>query len=101
MQVDESRLEIVESLKEACRLGDMLIADEFDNDAYAIMEAHMHMSSKPSETCKGCSQLVITWDSPEDEAAYDWAIKDADALRAKTEKEFFEYIGAHYHEWWD
>ena len=30
MQVDESRLEIVDELREACRLGDLIIADEFN-----------------------------------------------------------------------
>ena len=100
MQVDESRLEIVDSLREACRLGDMLIADEFDYPAYEIMEAHMHMSSKPSDK-KGLSELVITWDSPADEEAYNMASEKADKERLTTEKKFFDYICKNYHMWWD
>ena len=100
VQVDESRLEIVKSLREACRLGDMLIADEFDYPAYKIMEAHMHMSSRPSDK-EGLSELVITWDSPEDEEAYNIASEKADEERKSTEKKFFDYICKNYHMWWD
>ena len=39
-QVDESRLEIVESLKEACRLGDLILEDNFNDPAFDIMEKH-------------------------------------------------------------
>ena len=99
MQVDESRLEIVESLKEACRLGDLLIADEFDYPAYAVMEKHMKMYTTPNGD--STSTIHMDWDSPEDRAEYDRLNEEGDNLRVKTEKEFFDYICAHYHEWWD
>lgn len=41
MQVDESRLEIVKSLQEACKLGDMLVEDHFDDAAYEFSKQHM------------------------------------------------------------
>ena len=37
-QVDKSRLEIVESLKEACRLGDLILEDNFNTPAFEIMD---------------------------------------------------------------
>ena len=105
-QVDESRLEIVESLREACRLGDMLIADEFNEPAYEIMHAHMHTHSEPCETelfgkKQTLSKLVSEWDSPENEELYRKAEKAGEEFKAKTEKEFFEYLCKHYEEWWD
>lgn len=103
MQVDESRLEIVESLREACRLGDLIIADEFNYPAYAIMEAHMHSYTTPceDEKYKGCCQLHMDWDSPENEAEYDKLIKETDELREKTIDEYFNYIRDNYRKWWD
>ena len=100
-QIDESRLEIVDSLKEACRLGDLLLADEFENEAYKVMEAHMHISSKLVEGKEGTYQMQITWDSPEDEKLYEKLRAKGEEKRAQTEKEFFEYIGKNYHMWWD
>ena len=99
MQVDESRLEIVEELRKACKLGDALIADEFDNPAYEIMEAHCKMRTEPNGD--GTGTLHFDWDTPENEAAYRKLSKKCDALREKTEKEFFDYIRDHYQRWWD
>ena len=39
-QVDESRLEIVESLKEACRLGDLILEVKFNEPAFEILDKH-------------------------------------------------------------
>ena len=101
MQVDESRLEIVKSLKEACRLGDLLLADEFDEPAFKVMEAHHSMWTEPDPDNKFLGVIKMKWDSPENKAEYDRLIKEGDALRDKTEKEFFKYICEHYHEWWE
>lgn len=98
-QVDESRLEIVESLKEACRLGDMIIADEFGKEAFDVLEKHMHISSEPEND--GLHRLDIRWDSPEAGALYNELTNKADELREKTIDKFFEYIRNHYNEWWD
>ena len=98
-QVDESRLEIVESLKEACRLGDLLMADEFDFPAYEDSQAHCKQYTTPC--ADGCHRLHIEWDSPENKKEYDRLIKEGDELRDKTEKEFFDYIRDNYHKWWD
>lgn len=98
-QVDESRLEIVDSLKEACRLGDLLMADEFDFPAYEIMEAHMKTYTTPNDD--GTCTLHMDWDTPENEEAYHKLSKECDELRDKTEKEFFNYIRDNYHKWWD
>lgn len=98
-QVDESRLEIVKSLKEACRLGDMIIADEFDRAAYEIMNKHMHITFEPVE--KGMSKLNVSWDSPEDKALYNELAKKADEVREKTIDKFFDYLKKHYRDWCD
>jgi len=98
-QVDESRLEIVDSLKEACRLGDLILADDFNNPAFDIMEAHMTTYTTPSDN--GCCELHMDWDSPENEAEYNRLIKETDVEREKTIDEFFDYIRKHYREWWD
>lgn len=99
MQVDESRLEIVESLKEACRLGDLIIEDKFNDPAFEIMEKHMKTSTTPNND--GTSTLHIKWDSPEDEAEYDKLMKETDAIREKTINEFFNFIRKNYRLWWD
>lgn len=98
-QVDESRLEIVESLKEACRLGDLIIEDKFNDPAFEIMMAHMKTYTTLCED--GCHQLHMDWDTPEDEAEYDRLIKETDAEREKTIDEFFNFIRKNYHLWWD
>lgn len=102
-QVDESRLEIVDELREACRLGDLIIADEFDYSAFEIMEAHMHTYTTPceDEKYKGCCQLHMDWDSPENEAAYNELSKKCDKEREKTIDKFFSYIRKNYRKWWD
>ena len=51
MQVDESRLEIVKSLQEACRLGDMLVEDHFDDVAHEFSKQHMKTTEE--NTTKG------------------------------------------------
>ena len=99
MQVDESRLEIVESLKEACRLGDLILADEFNKPAFEIMQAHMKTYTTPCDN--GCSELHMDWDSPENKAEYDRLIEETDAERNKTIDEFFNFIRKNYNFWWD
>ena len=99
MQVDESRLEIVESLKEACRLGDLIIEDNFDDPAFEIMEKHMKTSTTPNND--GTSTLHMDWDTPEDEAEYDKLKAKADIEREKTIDEFFNFIRKNYRLWWD
>ena len=99
MQVDESRLEIVESLKEACRLGDLIIEDNFDDPAFEIMEKHMKTSTTLNND--GKSTLHMDWDTPEDEAEYDKLKAKADAEREKTIDEFFSFIRKNYRLWWD
>ena len=100
-QVDESRLEIVESLKEACRLGDMILADKFEDPAYEIMEKHHRMWCEPDSKHKGCGEIKMEWDSPENEALYEKARKAGEEFRERTIDEFFDYIRKHYREWWD
>lgn len=99
MQVDESRLEIVESLKEACRLGDLIIADEFDNKAFEVMNAHMESST--TKTRDGTYSYHMTWDSEKNHALYRKLSKEADAEREKTIDQFFKYIRKNYRKWWD
>lgn len=48
MQVDESRLEIVKSLQEACKLGDMLVEDRFDDAAHEFSKQHMKTTRENS-----------------------------------------------------
>lgn len=101
MQVDESRLEIVESLKEACRLGDMILADEFEDPAYEIMMKHHRMWTEPCKDREGLCEIKMEWDSPENEALYEKARKAGEEFRERTIDEFFNYIRKHYREWWD
>jgi len=98
-QVDESRLEIVESLKEACRLGDLIIEDKFNDPAYKVMMAHMTTSTTPTD--HGTCSINFNWDTPENKAEYDRLIKETDAEREKTIDEFFNFIRKNYHLWWD
>lgn len=102
-QVDESRLEIVESLKEACRLGDLILEDKFNDPAFEIMEKHYKSwGEKITEgKFKGMYEHKSKWDSKEAEAEYDRLIKETDLLREKTIDEFFSFIRKHYREWWD
>ena len=99
MQVDESRLEIVDELREACRLGDLIIADDFNEPAYEIMEKHMKTSTTPNDD--GTCTLHMDWDTPENEAEYRKLSKETDALREKTIDQFFKYIRKNYRKWWD
>ena len=100
MQVDESRLEIVDSLREACRLGDLILADEFDKEALDILGKHMHISSKPSDK-EGLSEMVITWDDEGQHELYEKLSKEADKEREKTIDKFFKFIRKEYRKWWD
>ena len=99
MQVDESRLEIVESLKEACRLGDLIVEDNFNAPAFEIMEKHLKISTTPNND--GTGTFHLNWDSPEDEAEYKKLMKETDAVREKTVDEFFSFIRKNYQLWWD
>lgn len=51
MQVDESRLEIVKSLQEACKLGDMLVEDHFEDAAHEFSK--QHLKTPKEKTTKG------------------------------------------------
>ena len=99
MQVDESRLEIVNELREACRLGDLILADEFNEPAFKVMMEHEKTFTTPCDN--GCCELHFDWDSPENEAEYNRLIKETDAEREKTIDEYFNYIRKHFREWWD
>ena len=99
MQVDESRLEIVDELREACRLGDLIIADDFNEPAFEIMEKHMKTSTTPNDD--GTCTLHMDWDTPENEAEYRKLSKETDAIREKTIDQFFKYIRKNYRKWWD
>ena len=68
MQVEEDRLEIVDSLEEACRLGDLLVEDDFDSMALKILEEHCHYKSIPVND--QWSELKITWDDDNCEEEY-------------------------------
>ena len=100
-QVDESRLEIVESLKEACRLGDMILEDKFEDAAYDIMMKHHRMWSEPCKDKPGLSELKMEWDSEENHQLYEKARKAGEEFREQTIDQFFNYIRKHYREWWD
>ena len=100
-QVDESRLQIVEELKEACRLGDMLMADKFEDAAFQIMSEHHRVWAEPSKTMPGLSEIKGEWDDPKNKELYDKASKAGCDLRERTIGEFFEYLGKHYRDWWD
>lgn len=99
MQVDESRLEIVNELREACHLGDLIIADDFNEPAYKIMMAHMKTYTTPNDD--GTCTLHMDWDTPENEAEYRKLIKETDAIREKTIDQFFKCIRKNYRKWWD
>jgi hypothetical protein len=101
MQVDESRLEIVESLKEACRLGDLILEDDFNEPAYKVMMEHHRMWTEPCKDNSHLCEIKMEWDSPEAKAEYDRLEKETDALREKTIDEFFDFVRKHYREWWD
>jgi len=101
MQVDESRLEIVESLKEACRLGDMILEDKFEDAAYEIMEKHHHMWTEPCKDNSNLCEIKMEWDSEEAHQEYEKLREAGEAEREKTIDEFFLYIRKHYREWWD
>ena len=98
-QIDESRLEIVDELREACRLGDLLLEDNFDEEAYKVMKEHMKSYTTPTED--GLHELHMDWDSEENHELYKKLDREADKVRDKTEKDFFNYIRDHYHKWWD
>lgn len=99
MQVEEGRLEIVESLKEACRLGDLLLEDDFDSKALEILEKHCHHKSIPVND--QWSELEITWDDTKYEEEYHKLIKQAEKEKEKTKQKFFKYLADNYEKWWD
>ena len=102
-QVDESRLEIVESLKEACRLGDLILEDNFNDAAFEIMEKHYTTwAEKITEgKFKGMYEYKSKWDSDENRIKYESLMKEANEVREKTIDQFFDHIRKHYREWWD
>ena len=99
MQVDESRLEIVDSLREACRLGDLILADEFDNEALDFLVAHEKTWTTSNED--GTYNYCTSWDTEENHKLYNKLIKEADKKREKTIDEFFKFIRKEYRKWWD
>ena len=103
MQVDESRLEIVESLKEACRLGDLILEDNFNEPAFEIMEKHYTTWAEEitEGKFKGMYEHKFKWDSEENKLKYDSLMKETNELREKTIDQFFDFIRKHYNEWWD
>jgi hypothetical protein len=100
-QCDEERLEIVKELKEACRLGDLIIKDEFNEPAYEVMMAHMKTRTIPCKDKEGCCELHFDWDSKENKKLYEKLIKETDAEREKTIDAYFKYIRDNSGKWWD
>ena len=100
-QVDESRLEIVKSLQKACELGDKILEDDFDKDAYKVMEEHMTSCTRPIEGREDVIEFHMEWDSEENHKLYNELSKKADKEREKTIDEFFKYIRKEYRKWWD
>lgn len=100
-QVEESRLEIIESLKEACRLGDLILENNFNKPAFEVMEKHFVSSSEEiTEGCfKGKYRHISKWDSEENKLKYEALMKETDELRENTIDQFFDYLRKHYREW--
>ena len=99
LQCDEERLAIVDELREACRLGDLILEDKFEEEAYKIMGEHMKVVTTPNEN--GTVNWGHVWDSKENEDEYKRLTKIGEEEREKTIDEFFKYIRAHYMNWWD
>lgn len=99
LQTDESRNEIVSNLQEACRLGDLIIADDFCDEAYEF--SHNHRKTYTTPLGDGKRQFHIEWDSEENKTIYNKMMVEGEALREKTIDEFFHYVRKHYEEWWD
>lgn len=99
MQIDESRLEIVKSLQEACKLGDMLVEDQFDDAAHEFSKQHMKITKE--KTTRGYWSLDVTWDNEVNKLKYDSLVKQAQQERETTKQKFFKYLADHYEEWWD
>ena len=97
-QVDESRLEIVESLKEACRFGDLILEDNFNDPAFDIMEKHYTTWAEEitEGKSKGMYEYKSKWDSEENKLKYESLIKEANEVRVKTIDQFFDHIRIHY-----
>jgi hypothetical protein len=99
IQADESRLEIVKSLQEACKLGDMLVEDHFDYVAHEFSK--QHTKGTIEKTTKGCWSFDIIWDNEVNKLKYDSLVKQAQQERENTKQKFFKYLADHYEEWWD
>lgn len=99
MQAEEGRLQIVDSLKEACRLGELLIEDNFDSAALKIIGEHCHHKFIPVND--EWSELEITWDDSKYEEEYHKLSKQANIEREEAKQKFFKYLADHYKEWWD
>lgn len=102
-QVDESRLEIVESLKEACRLGDLILEDNFEAESFDFLDKHYTAWAEEivEGKFKGLYKHESKWDSIENKLKYEALRLEAENLREKTIDQFFDYIRKHYREWWD
>lgn len=102
-QVDESRLEIVESLKEACRLGDLILEDNFEAESLDFLDKHYTAWAEKivEGKFKGLYKHKSKWDSIENKLKYETLRLEAESLREKTIDQFFDYIRKHYREWWD
>ena len=105
MQCDESRLEIVASLLEACRLGDLLLDDDFQVSAREFYDKHCTTKYEKIEDDKNGYYSVygptINWDKEENKVEYDHLLEQAEQEKQKTKQEFFKYLADHYEEWWD
>ena len=99
MQAVEGRLQIVDCLKEACRLGDLLIEDNFDSAALKIIGEHCHHKFIPVD--EQWSELKITWDDLKYEEEYRKFSEQANIEREETKQKFFKYLADHYEERWD
>lgn len=99
IQVDESRLGIVKSLQEACKLGDMLVEDHFDDVAHEFSKQHMKTTKE--KTTEGYWIFDAIWDNEVNKLKYDSLVKQAQQERENTKQKFFKYLADHYEEWWD
>lgn len=101
MQVDKSRLEIINSLKEACRLGQIILDDKFEDKAFEFSKKHSKRYEEESTTLKDAQELIIKWDSEENKEKFYKMLDEAEKLRNLAKKEFFNYLAENYELWCD
>ena len=101
MQVDKSRLEIVNSLKEACRLGQIILDDKFEDKVFEFSEKHSKRYKEKSTDLKDAYELIIKWDSEENREKFYKMLEEAENSRILAKKEFFNYLAENYDLWWD